>query len=212
MQPAPEATDSDTAASRLTALADGVFAIAMTLLVLDLSVPPGLNDQEFREALHETLPKLLAYAISFAVIAEFWTDHRRILGSLRTVSGWVTGLTLLGLGLIALLPFPTALLAEYGNRALPVAIYSLSVAATNAVHLALLLAVHRRLPTPDSPLARKLRLLHAADFASTVVMFGLAIPLAFAFPNGAKWFWALLVPLKVWIGHWERRTARRLEV
>ncbi|MFG2192159.1 TMEM175 family protein [Streptomyces sp. NPDC048639] len=210
MPSAPVATEPDTAAQRLTALADGVFAIAMTLLVLDVSIPPGLNNEQFHDALHKALPNLAAYAISFAVIAEFWTDHRRILGSLRAVDGWVTGLTLLGLGLIALLPFPTALLAEYGDQSLPVAIYSLSVAATNAVHLALLLAVQRILPPPDSPLGRKFRLLHAADFASTVVVFGIAVPLAFATPSGAKFFWVLLIPLKAWIGQWERRTARRL--
>ncbi|MEU6081380.1 TMEM175 family protein [Streptomyces sp. NPDC047108] len=211
MQHAPALTESDTAAQRLTALSDGVFAIAMTLLVLDVSIPPGLNPEQFHEALDDVLPNLAAYTISFAVIAEFWTDHRRILGSLRAVDGWVTGLTLLGLGLIALLPFPTALLAEYGNESLPVAIYSLSVAATNAVHLALLLAVQRRLPPPDQPLGHRLRRLQAADFASTVVMFGLAVPLAFATPTGAKLFWALLIPLKSWIGQWERSTTRRLK-
>ncbi|WP_238431446.1 TMEM175 family protein [Streptomyces cavernae] len=140
-----------TGAQRLAALSDGVFAIAMTLLVLDVSVPAGLDDAAFREALGDTLPNLAAYALSFAVIAQFWREHRHILDATPTVDGAVTGLALLGLALVALLPFPTALLAEYTDQSLAVAVYSATVAATNAAHVALMAAIQRRIVSDGRP-------------------------------------------------------------
>lgn len=192
--------------ARLENLSDSVFSIAMTLLVLDITVKRGLRDEGFHEALHLTLPHIAAYALSFAVIAQFWLDHRRILASFPTLDGRVTGLTLLGLGLTALLPFPTALLAEYSNQPQAVAVYGLSVAALNAVHLALLVTSHRRLGAAPGPSALRERRLDAVDLAATVLVFGVTVPLAFVSPTAAKWCWLALFPVKVLIGRLQRRT------
>ncbi|MEU8570690.1 TMEM175 family protein [Streptomyces pathocidini] len=193
---------------RLSALSDGVFAIAMTLLVLDVSISPNLDAAAFERALEDLLPNLAAYALSFVVIAQFWTDHRRILGAAPKADGPIVALTLLGLGLIALLPFPTSLLAEYGGESLAVAIYSGVVGATNAAHLALTLAVNRRLRPTADPLARRAQRLDAADLAATVLVFALAIPLAFVSPDGAKWFWLTLLPIKVALGRRQHAATR----
>ncbi len=80
---------------RLVALSDGVFAIAVTLLVLDIDVPPGLNDAGFHEALGDVLSNLGAYALSFAVLAGFWRDHRAIFHRVRLVDADVIWLTVL---------------------------------------------------------------------------------------------------------------------
>nr|WP_277349035.1 TMEM175 family protein [Streptomyces sp. HNM0575] len=186
-------------------MSDNVFSIAMTLLVLDITVRRGLSTEGFRESLHLTLPHIAAYALSFAVISEFWLDHRRILSSFAAVDGRVTALTLLGLGLTALLPFPTALLAEYSDKPQAVAVYGLSVAALNGVHLSLLYSSHRRLG-PASGATLRSRRLESADLASTVLVFGAAVPLAFASPTAAKWFWLTLFPAKFLIGRLQRRT------
>jgi uncharacterized membrane protein len=188
---------------RLENLSDNVFSIAMTLLVLDITVRRGLSTEAFRESLDLTLPHIAAYALSFAVISEFWLDHRRILAAFPAIDGRVTALTLLGLGLTALLPFPTALLAEYSDQPQAVAVYGLSVSALNGVHLALLVTSHRRLG-PASGGALRLRRLDAADLASTVVVFGATVPLAFASPTAAKWFWLALFPAKFLIGRLQR--------
>lgn len=192
---------------RLENLSDNVFSIAMTLLVLDITVRRGLSSEEFREALHLTLPHIAAYALSFAVIAEFWLDHRRILAAFPAVDGKVTGLTLLGLSLTALMPFPTALLAEYSDEPQAVAVYGLSVAALNAVHLALLLTSHTRLGRAGDAPALRARRLDTADLAATVLVFGVTAPLAFVSPSVAKWVWLALVPAKILLGHRQRKLA-----
>ncbi|MDB1087589.1 TMEM175 family protein [Streptomyces sp. ACA25] len=205
MDSAAAQTRSPVGAERLAALSDGVFAIALTLLVLDLSLPPGLDSAEFRAELHRTLPNLGAYALSFAVIAQYWRGHRQLLAALPSLDERVTALTLLGLALTALLPFPTSLIAEYSAEPLAVAWYAGNVAAATAVHLALLLIIHREGPLPG---AAPVRRLDVADLALSFVVFLLSVPLAFVSPGGALLFWLLLIPLKVTIGHFQRRAAR----
>lgn len=204
MNRTPAATPQSGGLERLENLSDGVFSIAMTLLVLDITIRRGLSTDGFDDALHRTLPHIAAYALSFAVISEFWRDHRRILAGFPSLDGTVTNLTLLGLGLTALLPFPTALLAEYSYQPLAVAIYGLSVASQNAVHLALLLASHRRIGRPADATVLRVRRLDALDLASTVIVFGITVPLAFVSPTAAKWVWLTLFPAKFFIGRMQR--------
>lgn len=191
--------------NRLLALADGVFAIAITLLVLDISVRQGLDPAAFRHALREAVDALLAYALSFVVIAALWRDHRRIFANVVRVDAVLVRLTLAGLGLVALMPFPTTLLADYGGQPEAVAIYAGAVVAVDAVHLAMLLYLARRPQLLSSPLSADGVQLLSADFGTTVLVFLVSVPLAFASPTGAKWFWLALVPVRVVLGRLRRR-------
>ncbi|MCC9689496.1 TMEM175 family protein [Streptomyces althioticus] len=182
------------------ALSDGVFAIAITLLVLDIHVPQGLDSDGFHQALGDVVPNLGAYAISFAVLAGFWRDHRAIFHRVRLVDADVIGLTVLGLGLAALLPFPTALVSEYGDESTSVVIYSAAVASLGAVHLALAAVVARRpwLHGDAQPLRNEF--LYAVDLGTMVAVFLVTIPLALVVGPAAMWWWLVLVPIKVWLG------------
>lgn len=185
---------------RLLALSDGVFAIAITLLVLDIHVPQGLDSDGFHQALGDVVPNLGAYAISLAVLAGFWRDHRAIFHRVRLVDADVIGLTVLGLGLAALLPFPTALVSEYGDESTSVVIYSAAVASLGAVHLALAAVVARRpwLHGDAQPLRNEF--LYAVDLGTMVAVFLVTIPLALVVGPAAMWWWLVLVPIKVWLG------------
>lgn len=140
---------------RLVALSDGIYAIAMTLLVLDLSIPSGLSEAGFRHAMHQVWPNLGSYALSFAILAALWRDQRWLLHQLRRVDALTVRLSLAGLGAVALVPFPTALLSEYGAREpLAVSAYTAAIALINLLHLTLFLTVWRRRhlqarPIPD---------------------------------------------------------------
>ncbi|MBT3150453.1 DUF1211 domain-containing protein [Streptomyces sp. CHD11] len=188
---------------RLVALADGVFAIAVTLLVLDISVPQGLDSEEYRQALSDTLPNLGAYGISLAVLAGFWRDHRAIFRGVQQVDGTVIGLTMLGLGLAALLPFPTTLVSEYGDEPVSVVIYSVAVASLGAVHLALATLVARRPWLRGGAAPVRDEALYAVDLGATVLVFLVTIPLALFIGPAAMWWWLVLVPVKVWLGRRE---------
>ncbi|MFK0059027.1 TMEM175 family protein [Streptomyces werraensis] len=189
------------------ALSDGVFAIAITLLVLDISVPQDLDPARFHQALADTLPNLGAYAVSLAVLGGFWRDHRAIFRPVRQVDPDVIRLTLLGLGLAALLPFPTALVSEYGHERVSVVIYSATVAALGAVHLALAVVVARRPWLRDGADPVRDEFLYAVDLGVTVVVFVVTIPLALVVGAAAMWWWLVLLPVKVWLGRKEDAAA-----
>ncbi|MFF3546999.1 TMEM175 family protein [Streptomyces platensis] len=192
--------DDEGSAARLLALADGVFAIAMTLLALDIAVPDGLDSAGFAQALRDVMPKVWAYVLSLVVIAAFWRGHYEIFRYVRDVDGTIIKLVLLGLGLIALMPFPTTLLAEYGDEPQSVAVYSGAVAAMGAAQLALTIVLWKRpwlgRAVLSDPVARN----DLVDLAATVLVFAVAIPVAFVSPTGAKLWWAVLIPIRLVTG------------
>jgi uncharacterized membrane protein len=123
---------------RIVNFSDGVFAIVITLLVLDIRVPDipeGLVSQELPGRILALGPKFLSYVISFLVIAVYWQAHHRVFRPIRGYDGTLLWLNFLFLMAISFLPFPTSLLGEYGEEQLSVVIY-----ASNAAIASLLLA------------------------------------------------------------------------
>lgn len=96
---------------RMEAFSDGVFAIAITLLVLDLSVPEGSGGNLLR-ALADQWPSYLAYVVSFATVGAIWLGHLAVTEYLHHADVWLLRLNLLLLLLVSFLPFPTRLLAD----------------------------------------------------------------------------------------------------
>lgn len=98
--------------TRLEAFSDGVFAVAITLLVLDLRVPRDAQPGGLGHALNDLWPNYASYVVSFFIIGIIWVNHHAMLGFIRRVDRTLLFLNLLLLLFIALIPFPTALLAE----------------------------------------------------------------------------------------------------
>jgi uncharacterized membrane protein len=95
--------------ARVANLADAVFAIAMTLLVLGLDVGDA-SAHALGPALGEVAPQLLAFLLSFALVANIWWQHHRLVSRLARLDGPLVACTLAMLGAVALVPFPTGLL------------------------------------------------------------------------------------------------------
>ena len=138
---------------RLEAFSDGVFAIAITLLILEIAVPAGSGD-DLLGALGDLWPSYLAYLVSFSTIGAVWFGHTVITEYLDHADSVLVRLNLLLLLLVSFLPFPTKLLAEYTGE-----VEAERVAAT-AYGINLLLAmvmvsvlwryaVHEQLVRPD---------------------------------------------------------------
>lgn len=123
--------------NRLETCSDGVFAIVITLLVLDIKLPE-VNALGLIQALKESLPRIAAYVLSFAIIGLYWISHLRSFELIAKVDGAVFWINLLLLLLVSFIPFPTALLGRYPNEALPIVIYGLTLIACNAVGLGLM--------------------------------------------------------------------------
>ena len=116
---------------RLIMLSDGVFAIAMTLLALDLHAPPGW-DGRLASLWATLIPQLDAYALSAIVIAVYWLAHRRFLTMILTVDAPVTVINLVMLALVALLPSATRLVDARPSRPEVMLLYAGLVVAIGA--------------------------------------------------------------------------------
>jgi uncharacterized membrane protein len=97
---------------RLEAFSDGVFAIAITLLLLEISVPEGAS-RDLLGAFSKQWPSYLAYLVSFATIGAAWLAHSTITHYLHGVDALFLRVNLLLLLLISFLPFPTGLVADH---------------------------------------------------------------------------------------------------
>jgi uncharacterized membrane protein len=102
---------------RVEAFSDGVFAIAITLLILDIRLPDTrdaatLSDAGLRDELLGLWPSYLAYLVSFLLIGMIWINHHRMFHHIVRVDGRMLGLNVLLLADVAFLPFPTSVLAE----------------------------------------------------------------------------------------------------
>jgi uncharacterized membrane protein len=125
--------DSDT--GRIEAFSDGVFAIAITLLIIEIGVPHVVGTESLSEKLVELWPSYLGYAISFLVIGTVWANHHNRFRLISRSDHILLFLNIVFLMCVAFIPFPTALLADYlsgteEHRTTAVAVYSGTLAVT----------------------------------------------------------------------------------
>jgi uncharacterized membrane protein len=119
-----EATDH--ALERLVFFSDAVFAIAITLLVIELHAPHlpyGAPDSDHWRALAQLIPKFVGYALSFGVIGAFWMGHHRAFGLASHYHPSVLGWNLALLGTIAFMPFAAAYMSSYLTARVPTMFY-----------------------------------------------------------------------------------------
>lgn len=112
--------------ARLEALVDGVVAIAMTILILEVKVPElsnRLSAAEMFRSLGHALPTVLAYFFSFGMLALFWVWHHRLAAKIARLDKGLIALSLCFLSLVSFFPFAAALLGRYPVNAGSLAIY-----------------------------------------------------------------------------------------
>jgi uncharacterized membrane protein len=102
--------------ARVESFSDGVFAFAITVLVLAVQIPNlgSSSDRELRDALLRTAPQLLPYVTSFATIGIIWMNHHAMFHFVERVEHTTLALNLLRLLVVAFIPYPTAILCRYG--------------------------------------------------------------------------------------------------
>jgi uncharacterized membrane protein len=109
---------------RIVAFSDGVFAIAITLLVLSINIPDHLHDESLASALWGQRQDMLAYALSFAVIGRFWVVHHRFFSEVTGFDNRLLSLNLFYLAWIVLIPFSSEVLGDHGGDVAAVVLYA----------------------------------------------------------------------------------------
>jgi uncharacterized membrane protein len=183
---------------RVIFFSDAVFAIAITLLVLDVRLPDaGNTDAGFVDALRTVAPSLAAFALSFAVIAAFWIGHMRTFRAIIRTTPALVALNIVFLAFIALLPFPTAALARDGNlrsAAVLYAVYGLVTASLSTLLWFYAASIGKLLSPLITPKQARFVTLRAA---AVPIGFAISIPVALVVgPYAAEAVWILTFPVR----------------
>jgi uncharacterized membrane protein len=138
--------------TRVEAFSDGVFAIVVTLLVLELKLPPLKDHASVSELAHqlvELAPKFLSWLISFIIVCKFWLNHHHVLNLAHHADyglAWLNSLFLMGQ---AFIPFPTAMMGEHPTNPLAVSIFGVVFAVNTLLFIALQRYIVRNLIKPE---------------------------------------------------------------
>jgi len=196
----PDAHHYDT--QRLEAFSDGVFAIAITLLVLEIAVPRENDGQSLRHALLHLWPSYFGYAVSFLTIGVMWINHHHMFKDIVRTDHTLLVLNLLLLLGVAFVPFPTAVVAQYLRDSHDELAATLTYGATFVViailfdALWLYASTGRRLIDEHVSEARVRS--RTVRYLPGPLMYGVALPIAFITPwislaiyAGLAVFWLL---------------------
>jgi uncharacterized membrane protein len=185
--------------NRVLAFSDGLYAIAMTLLVVGIGVPTLEDPDDANELLRDLgdlWPEMLSFFISFAVIGRYWLAHHQFVSRLRAFDGGLIAINLVYLGFVAFLPFPTGLLGNYFENPISTSLYALTVAVVSGLEVALFARAYSAGLLQRSIPPEVYRWGAAVAF-SPVIFFLLSIPVAFVNTTAAVAVWFLAVPLQL---------------
>ncbi|MGY6022027.1 TMEM175 family protein [Streptomyces spinosirectus] len=186
--------DVTVGAERLAFFGDAVFAIAITLLALDISVPEDLPHSEVAHAVRQAVPAIGAYLLSFAVIGALWLAQHGLFRLLAAVDRWLLYCYFALLAVVAALPFPTKLISEYGDTTAATVFYAASITLAVSLYGAMYLRLMAK-PALTVPHAERPQL--TVGFRRSVVMalvLATSVPVAFFSPTLAKYWWLLALP------------------
>jgi uncharacterized membrane protein len=158
--------------ARLEAFTDGVIAVILTIMVLEMKVPHGTD----LAALAPLWPVFLAYVMSFVYVGIYWNNHHHLMHAVHTINGSILWANLHLLFWLSLVPFVTGWMSENHFAPLTVAIYGAVLLLTGFAFVLLtrcLITIHGR----DSEIARRLR--DDRKGKLSVVIYAIAIPLSF---------------------------------
>jgi uncharacterized membrane protein len=177
---------------RVLFFTDAVFAIAITLLAVELHVPEN-SKLTFGQQLSDASPSLIGFGISFAVIALFWLGHHGIFRYITALDRPLIGLNMLFLGTIAFLPYPTALLSSHSfQHGGAVIFYAICAGGAGACEAAIWLWAIRRGSELTSPSVDKVKFAYTLRILRVPVVFAISIPIAIVAPRVAPFTWILI--------------------
>jgi uncharacterized membrane protein len=190
---------------RINSFSDGVMAVAITLLVLNIEVP-NVADSQVPHQLHELAPSIASYALSFALVGRYWVIHHRLFEVLKGFDGTVMVLNLVFLALIALVPFATELQDTYGDVPEALAVFGGLLGLAGLVHWLMRQYTLRRGFIRDQR-ARATQLEGGVVAISIAAVFFLSVPVAFLSTTAAHALWVVTIFMRTPVRRLRRRHA-----
>jgi uncharacterized membrane protein len=131
--------------NRLESFSDGIFAIAATLLVLDINLPKSVisSDKTLEQAMYQSLPNTLTFIFTFLVVGTFWVAHNRIISIVKQVDHFLLWSNVFYLMTIAILPFPAAILSQHPLYKVSIVFYSFILFLCGLQHIIMIIYLHK---------------------------------------------------------------------
>src|SRR5262252_704032 len=162
--------------NRLEAFSDGVFAIVITLLILDVRFPA--DKPLTPETLWSMAPHILAFVLSFVIVGVYWVSHHSMLHFIKAVDRQLLWLNLVLLLIIVFIPFPAALLGQHPNSQLAVTLYGINLMLVNTAGTVMWLYVALRPNLAVDGIAPAVPRFVAKLHSAPILVYGAAIVLA----------------------------------
>jgi uncharacterized membrane protein len=179
---------------RVLFFSDAIFAIAITLLVIDLRVPASGTVQA-DHVLRAAVPQMIGFGIGFGVIGLFWLGHHSLCRFLTAIDGPALRLNLLFLGAIAFLPYPTALLSDTSGQVAAVVFFAVCAGGAGLAEAVFWLYV-LRVPGMVGPgLSAERQRVVTLRTLRVPLVFLVSVPVAFASHTAAEYLWLMLLVL-----------------
>jgi uncharacterized membrane protein len=185
--------------ARVMALSDGVFAIIITLLVLEIQVPDLAGGQTLTEALAEVRTSFIGFLISFVVVAISWAGHRDLFAHIRRTDRSLVWLNIVYLLPLCLLPFGAALISRFDREPVGLRMYGLVLLFIALTRLAVWLYATNRPHLLFEVIGRRSRRVGALIAAVPAVLYIFAILISESSPTGGLAIYAA-VPVLYFIG------------
>jgi uncharacterized membrane protein len=183
---------------RILFFSDAVYAIALTLLALDLRVTRLDGDASSAAAmwaaLDDLLPQLVAFGVGFVLLAQYWLAHHEFMSRIEVIDRRLMAMNLTYLAFVALLPFPTSLIGEYESNPVSGVVFAATLAVVSLLETAMLWHSQRAGLLRRGTTERRRRAELAAS-AQPAVMFVVTMPLAFISPTVMLLSWLLVGPV-----------------
>jgi uncharacterized membrane protein len=189
---------------RVAFFTDAVFAIALTLLVLDLRLP-GLRGPEddtgaMLDALGDLIPKFVSFGVAFILLARYWMANHSFFTRIGRIDRPYLSIGMCYLAAVAFLPFPTSLVGEYERNPISGVLFALALAAVSGLETLLLAHAHRA-GLMRHPMAQHIYRWEIIGSLIPCLMFTFTIPLAFINPTLMLLSWGVLGPLLGWLAN-----------
>ena len=179
---------------RVVTLTDGVFAIIMTILVLDLEIPGTSDGQPLAESIRDLAPTFSAFVISFLLLGMYWVWHRGTFAQVRYADYRLVWLNLLYLLPLSLIPFAASTLGSHPRDATALQLYGAILVAVTLLRSLLVWYIHRHNGLLWQVPSKKVRRMSTAAAAAPLVLYTIAILVAGSAPVLSKLLY-LAVPM-----------------
>ncbi|MBN2168824.1 MAG: DUF1211 domain-containing protein [Actinobacteria bacterium] len=185
---------------RIASFSDAVFAVAITLLVLNIEIPDipeKLVNQELASDIAALWPHILALILSFVIIGFLWISHHNLFKYIEKQNGSLLWINMAILLSIVLLPFSTNVISEYGNTKIGVIIYAANYAAACLLFAAMWYFITKSPVLVSGDFNVEMGKHASASFLLVGTVFLVSIGLALVNPQIAEYFWLTIIPINI---------------